>query len=424
MNKFIFKNYEFNPTTRTAFFRYGFEDGTDFEESVQFSRAGEYDKELLDRALFLSFVLVGTSYYKTRPSRDIVLETGAFDDWQAKFFDTVYQEGLSQFAFENQLQRDDLAHFVPTVSDGVKPPLKVAGKGVLSLQSGGKDSLLTAKLLSEKQVPFTSWYIGSSSHYPMVLEMIGRPLITAERFIDIEGLRAASDRGGLNGHVPITYIVASFALIDAVLGGARTIVLSVGHEGEEAHDWIGDLPVNHQWSKTWPAEQALAEYVRRYISPDMQVGSPLRGFTELKIAELFTGRAWKRYGYEFSSCNRANYMQGNDNTELKWCGECPKCANSFLLFAPFLPADELKSLFSGQDLFEKPLLQETFKGLLGIDGVMKPFECVGEMAELRLAYHMAQRRGGYQKLSFDVPESEFDYEHEYDSQGWARQMIQ
>lgn len=422
MNKFIFKNYRFNPTTRTATFRYGFESGMEFEESVQFSRAGRYDPELLDRALFLSFMLVGTSYYKVFPSREVVLETGTLDDWQAKFFNAVYQEGLSQFAFENNLSRESLAHFATT--GNAKTPVGTSATGVLSLQSGGKDSLLTATLLGKNHVPFTSWYIGSSSHYPMVLEMIGRPLITAERFIDIEALKKAKEQGGLNGHVPITYIVTSFALIDAVLGGAKTVVLSVGHEGEEPHEWIGDLPINHQWSKTWPAEQAFAEYVRRYVSPDMQVGSPLRGFTELKIAELFATHAWERYGYEFSSCNVANYMQGNDNTELKWCGECPKCANSFLLFAPFLPAEELKSLFSGQDLFEKPLLQETFKGLLGIDGVMKPFECVGETTELRLAYHMAQKRGGYGKLSFDVPESDFDYQQQYDAQEWARQMIQ
>jgi UDP-N-acetyl-alpha-D-muramoyl-L-alanyl-L-glutamate epimerase len=424
MNKFIFKGYEFNATTRTASFRYGFEDGTEFEESVQFSRAGEYDKELLDRALFLSFMLVGTSYYKAFPSREVVLERGGLDEWQVTFFNSVYQEGLSQFAFENKLTRDDLVHFAASMTTGTVAPLKVTGKGVLSLQSGGKDSLLTATLLDEKHTPFTSWYIGSSSHYPMVLEMIGQPVVTAERFIDIEALKAAREKGGLNGHVPITYIVTSFALIDAVLSGARTVLLSIGHEGEEAHDWIGDLPVNHQWSKTWPAEQAFAEYVHRYISPDLQVGSPLRGFTELKIAELFATHAWERYGYEFSSCNIANYMQGNDNTELKWCGHCPKCANSFLLFAPFLPAAELKSLFGGQDLFEKPILQETFKGLLGVDGVMKPFECVGETAELRLAYHKAQAKGGYGTLSFDVPESTFDYEQEYDAQGWARQMIQ
>ncbi|HEU4716034.1 MAG TPA: hypothetical protein VFS14_04355 [Candidatus Saccharimonadales bacterium] len=422
MNKFIFKNYRFNPTTRTASFRYGFDGGVEFEESVQFSRAGQYDPELLDRALFLSFMLVGTSYYKAFPSREVVIETGALDDWQAEFFSTVYQEGLSQFAFENNLSRESLAHF--TATGDAKAPVHTTATSVLSLQSGGKDSLLTATLLGKNDVPFTSWYIGSSSHYPMVLEMIGRPLITAERFIDIEALKKAKEQGGLNGHVPITYIVTSFALIDAVLGGAKTVVLSVGHEGEEPHEWIGDLPINHQWSKTWPAEQAFAEYVRRYVSPDMQVGSPLRGFTELKIAELFATHAWERYGYEFSSCNVANYMQGNDNTELKWCGECPKCANSFLLFAPFLPPEELKGLFGGQDLFEKPLLQDTFKGLLGIDGVMKPFECVGETGELRLAYHMAEKRGGYGKLSFDVPESDFDYQQEYDSQEWARKMIQ
>jgi hypothetical protein len=423
MNKFIFKNYSFNRTTHTAVFSYGFEDGTNFEERVQFASAGNYDERLLDRVLFLSFMLAGTSYYKAFPSKEVILQKGNLDEWQAKFFDSVYQEGLSQFAFENKLTRDDLAHFAATGSADTAE-LPAGGDTIISLQSGGKDSLLTATMLLEKDTPFLSWYVGSSSNYPALLGTLGRPLMTAERFIDIEALKAAKEKGGKNGHVPVTYIVASYALIDAALNGGNTILLSIGHEGEEAHDWIGDLAVNHQWSKTWPAEKALAEYVHRYISPEIKIGSPLRGFSELKIAELFVQHAWKKYGHIFSSCNRANYMQGSDNTQLKWCGECPKCANSFLLFAPFVPADDLKSLFSGQDLFEKPLLQETFKGLLGIEGVMKPFECVGETAELRLAYHMAQQKGGYGKVSFEVPESSFDYEREHESQAWAKQMIQ
>lgn len=423
MNKFIFKEYSFNRTTHTATFSYGFENGMEFEERVQFAGAGNYDERLLDRALFLSFMLAGTSYYKAFPSREVVLQKGGLDEWQAAFFDSVYQEGLSQFAFENQLTRDDLAHFTATSPTEVED-LPAGGDQVISLQSGGKDSLLTATMLLEKDTPFLSWYVGSSSNYPALLGALGRPLITAERFIDIEALKLAKEKDAKNGHVPVTYIVASYALIDAVLNGGSTILLSIGHEGEEAHDWIGDLAVNHQWSKTWPAEKALAEYVHRYVSPDIKIGSPLRGFSELKIAELFAQHAWQKYGHIFSSCNRANYRQGSDNSQLKWCGECPKCANSFLLFAPFVPADDLKSLFNGQDLFEKPLLQETFKGLLGIEGVMKPFECVGETAELRLAYHMAQQKGGYGKLSFEVPSSAFDYERQHESQDWAKQMIQ
>lgn len=422
MGTFIFKQYGYDELTATAWFRYGFDDGTEFEEKVTFAAANQYDPQILDRALFLAFVLAGTSYFKAFPTPDITFHTGAIDEWQAEFLNSVYQEGLSQFAFENGLKRTDLAQFAATGK--VPAAIAYGGGGIIALQSGGKDSLLTASLLSENGTASTPWYVSSSDHHPALLDTLESPLATARRTIDRDGLIAAKERGGLNGHVPVTYIVASYALIDAVLRGANTMLLSIGHEGEEPHDWIDDLPVNHQWSKTWTAERRFAEYVRRYISPDFRIGSPLRTFSELKIAELFVTHAWKRYGHSFSSCNRANYQQGADNTQLKWCGECPKCANSFVLFAPFLPAEELKSLFNGQDLFEKPLLQETFKGLFGIDGVMKPFECVGETDELRRAYHMAMERGGYQPVSFDVPNSDFDYEKRHDGQAWALQMIQ
>lgn len=422
MSVFIFKKYSFDSQLATASFRYGYDDGTEYEERVTFDRVENYDAQLLDRVLFLSFILAGTSYFKTFPTPNISFEAGGLDQWQAEFLNAVYQEGLSQFAYENNLNRQELAQFSAT---GQAPePVAYGKKGVLALQSGGKDSLLTASLLTKKGTAFTSWYTANSPHYPALLDTLGSPLRTALRVIDREKLTEASSRGALNGHVPVTYIVASYALIDAVLHGENTLLLSIGHEGEEPHDWIDDLPVNHQWSKTWTAEQRFAEYVRRYISPDIRIGSPLRGFSELKVAELFVTHAWKKYGHTFSSCNRANYQQGADNTQLKWCGECPKCANSFILFAPFLPAEELKSLFNGQDLFEKPLLTETFKGLLGIDGVMKPFECVGETDELRRAYHMAMERGGYRPVPFDVPDSDFDYEKRYDSQEWATEMVQ
>lgn len=422
MDKFIFKTYHFDPSTRIASFRYAFEAGGEFEETVQFDEIGEYDEQLLDRALFLAFVLVGTSYYKAFPSRRVKLEIGSLDEWQVQFFDAVYQEGLSQFAFENQLTRGDLAHFEPSSAEA-PAPLPFKRDKIVALQSGGKDSILTAVLLAENGHTFTSWYVGSTKKYPELLTALGASVKVTLRSIDRDKLAVAKERGARNGHIPVTYVVTSFALIDAILNGASTILLSIGHEGEEAHDWIGDLPVNHQWSKTWPAEQAFAEYIRRYVSPDIRIGSPLRAFSELKIAELFVRHAWQKYGHSFSSCNVANYMQGVDNTQLKWCGECPKCANSFLLFAPFVPAQELKSLFNGQDLFAKLLLTDTFKGLMGIDDMMKPFECVGEIEELRLAYHMAQQKGEYAALPFDVPGSSFDYEKEHKAQSWARAMV-
>jgi len=419
MSEFIFRQYDYTPETGVASFHYAFAHGRSFTETITFTPQADYDEVALNKALFLCFLIIGISYYKTAPTPIVSFASGAIDAWQADFLNNVYGEGLSQFAFENNLTRADLAQFSAT-TDQHQQPASYSGKCIVALQSGGKDSLLVASLLETEGREYTPWYLGSSTHHPNVLEALGQPLLSAERTIDHEALRAAQAAGGKNGHVPVTYIVQSIALVQAILLGKNEVLVSIAHEGEEPHAMIGDLPVTHQWSKTWGAEQLFAEYVTRYISTDVYIGSPLRQHSELRVAELFVEHAWDTFGHRFSSCNRANYRQGADNSELKWCGECPKCANSYLLFAPFVAADELQSLFAGQDLFTKPLLQETFRGLLGIDGVMKPFECVGEIEELRYAYHQSQAKEGYGSVSFDVPAASFDYKQTYPSQDWAQ----
>lgn len=414
MNRFIFKSYDFEKNTFVANFHYAFESGREFTEKVEFKSAGDYDEKLLGRALFLAFILIGTSYYKTFPSREVVVDC-PIDKWQANFFNHVYQEGLGQFAFENDLTRDDLAHFIEN-SQVEAEPISYQKTGILALQSGGKDSLLTASLLKKQNLDFTAWYLSNGEFHPEVIDKLGVDVLVSKRILDRSALESAARDGALNGHVPITYIVQSLALIQAILLGKNEILVSIAHEGEEPHHQIGDLMVTHQWSKTWQAELDFAEYVHRYVSADIKIGSPLRKYSELRVAELFVESAWSEFGSEFSSCNTLNYSQGADNRNLMWCSECPKCANSYLLFAPFLPSDDLKPIFGGVDLFTKPELVHTFMGLLGVNDVSKPFECIGEIDELRLAYHMAIAKGDYAKLPFNVPESNFDYKQEYPSQ--------
>lgn len=424
IRQFIFESYDFDRDSLTATFRYSFDGERKFVERVVFADAAErYDEAVLDRALWLAFMLIGASYYKAFPTTSVRIGR-SIDEWQARFFDSVYQEGMSQFAFENNLTRADLAHF-EAGTDAAPEPLNYKGQGMIALQSGGKDSLLLASLLLKQGSDFQSLFISSTDVYPKVIDEIGKPVSLIRRSLDKPALRAAVEDGGLNGHVPVTYMVAAIALVQAILQGRDTVLFAIGHEGEEPHEMIGDLPAMHQWSKTWAAERQLNEYIQRYVSSGLRVGSPLRPYSELRVAELFAAYAWQTFGHEFSSCNIANYMQGQLNEKLTWCGHCPKCANNFLLFAPFVEPSELAGIFHGQNLFEKPVLIDTFRGLLGIDGVMKPFECVGEIKELRLAYHMAQDRWGKDvyALPFDVPASTFDYRATYDSQGWAARLI-
>lgn len=413
---FKFLSYDFDPETYLATFSYQGNDDIIFQEKIHFCKTNlPLNSELLERALFLCFILIGTSYYKAHPTPSVALDF-PLDEFQATFFSTVFQEGLSQFAFENNLTRADLAHFLANATKAPEPIRVTDFHGILSLQSGGKDSLLTATLL-QKQKP-TYVYVSSSKEYPNVLDELGGELQIIYRELDREHL---CETGGLNGHVPITYIVQSIALVQAIINHQNVILTSIGREGNEAHAYVGDLAVNHQWSKTWSAEQLFAKYIQRYISPNLHLGSPLRGFSELKIAELFVKKCWAKYGHKFSSCNVANYRQGKDNSKLGWCGNCAKCANTYLLFAPFLPATELDDIFDGTSLFTNATLTDIFKGLLGIDGFMKPFECVGEIGELRRAYHM--KSTDYPNLPFAVPDSDFDYEKISEMQSFAKKLL-
>jgi hypothetical protein len=425
--KFVFKTYGFDAARGEARFVYGFEDGREFVETVNFGGAAAVEGfslaewEVFDRALFLAFILAGTSYWKAFPTTEVVVPR-YIDEWQAEFFSRVYQEGMSQFANENGLGRGDLARFK---ADGARVELaeedmRFEAAGILAMESGGKDSLLMTELLERAGRDYTAWYLsGGEGYYPKVLEKLKGELVVATRRIDRMGLEKATAEGGLNGHVPVSYINMALAVVQAILLRKSEVVAGIGREGGEAHAQIGDLAVNHQWSKSWAAEEMLARYVREYITPDVRVGSPLRGLTELYIAELFSRFCWGRFGREFSSCNVANYRQGADNARLTWCGKCPKCANAYLLFAPFVGAGELQGLFGGRDLFRDAELETVFKGLLGVEGVMKPLECVGEVAELRWGYGMVDFGAGYGRLGFGVPGAEFDYRARGAGQDWA-----
>ena len=399
---FKFLSYYFDKPTLTGTFVYQGIDNTIFTETIKFAPHPEAYKgkkfnvlddpginQILDHAMFLAFIMIGSSYYKAHPTPFVHLPK-PIDGFQADFFNKVFQEGLGQYAFENGLTRDNLAHFKATATN-VEPARPYRGDGIISLQSGGKDSLLVATLLLEANIDFMPWYISSDPEgaHPAVIDEIFPNLINKNASVCIRGIDQVhlNETGGLNGHVPVTYINTSLAIIQAILNNQNIILTSIGNEGSEPHSMIGDLPVNHQWSKTWEAEQLMAEYVKRYISEDIKVGSPIRKYSELRIAELFVNKCWQKYGYKFSSCNSANYKQGAKNGQLSWCGECAKCANTYILFCPFLAPQALQSLFQDIDLYRKPSFVETFKGLLGIDGVMKPLECVGSVDELRFAYH-------------------------------------
>ncbi len=390
---FYFESYDFNFDTGELTLKYRYDAQHRYEERMQFvlpEQGADREKlgSVIDALSFYLFMIAGTSYYKLFPTAEVSIEQGSLDAWQADFFSMLYSGGLSQFVYENKLDPGDIITFKPTQPVAEPRLSKLDQTGILLMQSGGKDSLLSAELLKQFEQPFTSWHMSSSGAHPAVIDMVGADVVNSKRTIDLAAINQSRQEGGLNGHVPFSAIFAGAGLLQAVLSGKNMLIASSESSADEANIVVDGYSVNHQFSKTFKVELSIQEYLHRYVSPDLQYGSLLRPLSELFVGELFVKFAWPKYYQHFSSCNVLNYRQGEETTALKWDGKCSKCANAFLLFAPFAKKEELLEIFAGKNLLKDAELTETYRQLLGISDI-KPFECVGTFAEMQQAYAMA-----------------------------------
>lgn len=390
--QFIFEHYGFDFETGVLTMKYSYDNELFFIETVEFSlpkKRDKIDREALDALCFYTFIVAGSSYYKLFVAPEFKLPKPV-DYWQADFFNMIYSGGLSQFVYENKLDPSVLAKFIAT-DESSHCAGSYHGEGIVLMQSGGKDSLLAAELLKKADINFVGWHMSTTGSYPKVIDDAVKEVIVSRRKIDLVALQQGMKNGGLNGHVPFSAIFAGFGLIQAVLLNKEFLIASNESSADEANVEIDGYKVNHQFSKTYGVELAVQEYLSRYVSHDLKYGSILRPFDELTVGRLFAKYAWSKYRKKFSSCNLANYKQGEDDGELTWDGTCPKCANTFLLLAPFVDKAELLEMFNGKNLLTAEDMTETYRQLMGMSEI-KPFECVGTFTEMQEAYRRAIKK--------------------------------
>lgn len=404
---FCFESYQLDRATKTLELKYSIDERYFLTERWVFDFAWQdnVDPQALDRALFLLHILAGVSYYKAHLASTIEVRSGQLDEAGAQFFAELYQKGLGQFFYTNQL---DPFTEIPFRVNATAPLSPIALKhldGVLLPIGGGKDSLVSARILDTAERPFTAWVVNHTARFSGMLEELACPVASVTRQVDPR-IGELNSQGAYNGHIPITAIITAGALVSALLLGKKTVLLSNESSSSEGNVSYRGAQINHQYSKSLIAEQALADYITTHISPDLEYYSLLRPLSELMIGRILS-TVFTRFGAHFSSCNQ-NFRLG-DTSQLYWCGQCSKCAFVYLILAPFVPKSDLSRLFGGQDLFAKPELSQIYDELFGNVG-FKPFECVGETAESRFAGRLSLASGNYPALErFGVAGAE-DYD--------------
>ncbi|MCD2191937.1 hypothetical protein LQ327_00850 [Actinomycetospora endophytica] len=391
IHTFRYSGLRFDRASGVAEFDYRHEGSAQqlaFTETVEFPLPGEgvadADLEQFFRVLELLYVAVGTAYYKAIAPRRVVVDTVELAPAAARWAEQLYRDGLAEFAYRWDLEHvlDLPVHCVTRAAADAARSVEENHADPLVAFSGGKDSVVALEVLRAAGFsPATFTVDRRPKPYmgPIAAKLPSRSLRARPR-PDPWLQRLAREQAVRSGHAPLTTMTTLVGASVAALHGLGPVVMANERSADEQNLMWRGRQVNHQWAKSTAAEIALEDAIREQAGIASGSFSLLRGMSELEICRVFA--ALGGYDALFSSCNvvaRSN----DDDPSWRWCNDCAKCRWVFLAFAPFMTRSRLAGIF-GWDLLDDRAQFEGYHELLGLVG-HKPFECVGEIAEARVA---------------------------------------
>jgi hypothetical protein len=370
--------------------------GHTFTETFDFGPDGDWSHPAVDAAVRLLFLLAGISYYKTTAAPLIDLGTTSTTADERAFLLTYFQDGLGEFAYRNQIDLSQLSIVGPESDTPASPNYAPETHRPLIPFGGGIDSIVTVESLRSGNPEATLCVVHPPGDRFAAIEdaaaVTGLPMVRIERAID-PLVRRSVELGFLNGHVPITAVITATAVVAAILGRHDAVVLSNEWSASVPTLFDGERPINHQWSKGESFEIAFSELVTNAVGPKLSVFSYLRPRSELWVAEQFS--KLKQFHGAFRSCNRAFHQSAAERLD-HWCGRCDKCCFIDLILAPFMEVGALAAVFGGGEPLTVDENLPRFESLLGLEPDAKPFECVGDVDECRVAVVLAAGRSDRQ----------------------------
>ena len=355
-------------------------DGRTFLETVTFEGVKSLEAPAVVALAQLWYLIAGLSYYKAGAARRIDVGTTPLGTQGRRLLKAALSDGLGEFAYRNQIPLSDVTIEGREGVDAFEP--FVDTNRVLTPFGGGIDSVVTVEKLRQ-HVDQTLFVVSPATGRFAPLEATaaatGLDVVRASRALDPQIVRG--DESFFNGHVPVTTMVTLLAAVAAVASGRGGVALSNEHSSSVANLRWYNSDINHQWSKSWNAENLIASAIGERVGDELVVASYLRDRSELWVAQVFSELV--QYHHVFRSCNRA-FAQAPGERADQWCGECDKCLFVNLVLAPFLSRTALWSIFASEPL-SNSAREAQLRTLVGLGEDHKPFECVGDPDESAVA---------------------------------------
>ncbi len=355
---------------------------------------GKIPKAVLEPTLQALLLMIGINYWCVFPTSNIRIEGFTLTREQARFWDSLYLNGLAEFFYDMKIDFHNLIAFPYNDSATAPAPAHFERPArVLLLNGAGKDSILSAEMLKASGTPFDFFTFNPKPAHNRIAALVDAKTIRVNRRRD-PYINVFASFFVASGSYPSVSTYTFIAVLLAELLGYNSIIFSNEHSADFGNLVYLGLPVNHQWCKSSEAEKMINDYIQRFITPDISTKSLLREYSELEILRRFVH--YPQYFHDVTSCNTYFYLTFPERFLIRsgyWCKRCAKCVFLFACFAAFLPKKEVVDIF-GADLYANKRLLPLFKRILGIEG-FKPLDCVGEPEEMILAMHLASLRKEY-----------------------------
>lgn len=341
----------------------------------------------VERMCEMIHLTLGVSYFKVF-GPTVITHPYVFTQEQTDYWKLLYTHGLGEYYYTNSLDFRDV-QIEGVIGDGEVTPVELSERSLI-LHGGGKDSIVSVEIAKKADMDFDLFAVNHSGIQEAVAEVIGKPIHTIKRQVDMHMVELSKSGTVYNGHVPISAVYASLAMLYAVLHDYAHIIVSNEESAVYGNvDYLG-IHVNHQWSKSQAFESATRGYLASICGTSLQFFSLLRPLYEIRIAQLFA--TFPQYFEHFSSSNH-NFTLSHDGKKKRWDVDFSKGKVEFVwaLLSAFLSKQDMLRIFE-EDIFSREDRLHVFKQLLGEEDI-KPLDCVGTPEETIYALYLCYQRG-------------------------------
>jgi len=368
-----------------------------FYHDISFSRLiAKYSQSVIQRIVSHIALFEGMKLCSLFPKYyDISIIAEHLEPPVLDLFATIYQGVFGQHWYENNVTHYQQPEMIYSQNLGVSQPTAIVGDNhtILAGCGGGKDSILSMKMLEIGGIPFASMQYSHSIYgkadfqhglISQVLEGVTpvnkHQISIYDDFTEFSFLKLYfPDNSGITApETPVSIFASLILMLDQGYN-----YLCLAHEksantGNLFWDAIGK-EVNHQWGKGLVAEQLLNQFIQEHLLTNFKYFSILQPIYDFRIFKTFS--QYPEFISKIHSCN----------VQKPWCKKCPKCAYVWLGLMTFSPQKIVNEVFQ-DNLFDDVDLLPTFREMIGLSA-HTPFECIGEIEESRLLMKRCLEKG-------------------------------